>query len=196
MYIHVSILLDSDLSSSTLLQPEDISFRLHGGASPSEGILQFRSTPNETWNTVCNPSPVIHAALCKELGYRVLCRAGNVADLFPGKTTEDFEEFPLKGASIVCSMSSVCSPVPDDTARTACLPGDSVWVTCDAGIKGCEVVHQSPNFHVVVTTGHNSFTSLINCQPFLTTLVYLHRFHEGANLAPNFLAKLNVPYIA
>ncbi|XP_038052416.1 LOW QUALITY PROTEIN: uncharacterized protein LOC119725128 [Patiria miniata] len=129
-----------------LQENDDTYYRLFGGTSPKEGVLQFHSTPNETWNTMCYSRssglvvyPDIWASVCKQLGYKVYCSSDSLGPAALGFTSQDglaIADFPLRRARFSCPISdgaaSGCSLVADMADHDDCTLDEAVWLECDS----------------------------------------------------------------
>ena len=114
-------------------------YRLVGGTSTGEGVLQYRSAANETWNTLCSSdeqiiSPGIGADICRQVGYKVFCWADDVASVQGFGSPNNLGDYPLKRVFVLCRLDKNgvnCSLSSGAGNDQPCTPGEALWMNCD-----------------------------------------------------------------
>ena len=120
-----------------------ITYRLFGGISPTEGVLQYRSSANETWNTVCTSWPFQDYAtasiFCSKVGFPFACGYDTVGNVRNSSVIAGLlRDFPSKESSIFCTVTyngeHDCLPVSTGLSSRPCaLLNTTTWLVCSSG---------------------------------------------------------------
>ncbi|XP_038051847.1 deleted in malignant brain tumors 1 protein-like [Patiria miniata] len=113
-------------------------FRLVGGASPNEGVLQIRTFNDSTWSTLCSSRsailPGVGADICRRLGYPVFCHSQNDVAVPDSVGDSPF----VRVADDECFFSSVgvlqCGLVPDVGYAQPCAANETLWISCGSDL--------------------------------------------------------------
>ena len=118
---------------------DENTYRLFGGATPNEGVLQARSVLNESeWYSLCSSlhilEPGFGAIPCNHLGYRVSCSVQKMAAREDLRAPEGLSGFPVKRVSTSCTgVDWICSLVVDFTDGQTCNEEEVLWIVCKSG---------------------------------------------------------------
>ncbi|XP_038051846.1 uncharacterized protein LOC119724729 isoform X2 [Patiria miniata] len=117
---------------------EEVSYRLFGGISPNEGVVQLRSSVDEAWNTVCLSGsdlfPGIGADICRRAGYKFFCHSETfgLRNRSSNGSHDELRTSPSNWAGYFCWGSShggtTCSLTLFDGQH--CGISDALWVVC------------------------------------------------------------------
>ena len=103
-------------------------------------MLQFRSSDNATWKTVCTPFPFISlqigADLCNRLGHRFFCSWSYLDSVEGFNSSEALEDFPLTIAGLYCEVYEgvlKCMLGVQEGTAPVCTIDQAIWIVCDSG---------------------------------------------------------------
>ncbi|XP_033640866.1 uncharacterized protein LOC117301092 [Asterias rubens] len=130
------------MKNESLSGGDYITYRLFGGISPTEGVLQYRSSANETWNTVCTSWPFQDYAtasiFCSKVGFPFACGYDTVGNVRNSSVIAGLlRDFPSKESSIFCTVTyngeHDCLPVSTGLSSRPCaLLNTTTWLVCSS----------------------------------------------------------------
>ena len=139
------------------------SYRKIGGLSPDEGILQFRSSPNGTWNTICTSWPILKfdedllTNLCQQMGHNASIVWAYLDTTGGLNSSFRLQDFPLMSFVLNCEEEVGCSWKVDEENTPMCTLNQSIWIVCGSGISSSFL-----NLHVhvlVINTSEKVYNS-------------------------------------